>query len=99
MCSTARIVKITVLSIIVFTAIATAQNSDIKSITDRAITAYEKGYYSTAVDEMEKALEIMKSKEGKSLNALMPKALPGWTRGDNSSKPMESTRYCRRTSR
>ena len=31
----------------------------------------------------------MKQRQGKALNSLLPQTLPGWTRGESSSKPMD----------
>lgn len=66
-----------------------AQSGNVKTITDKAVKEYEKKNYSVAVKEMERALSIMKQKQGKTLNSLLPKPLPGWTRGKSSSKPMD----------
>ncbi len=66
-----------------------AQSGNIKTITDKAVKEYEKGNYSAAIKDMERAMDIMKQKQGKELNSLLPKALPGWTKGESSSQPMD----------
>ncbi|NHZ85771.1 MAG: hypothetical protein GWP19_07810 [Planctomycetia bacterium] len=71
------------------TSFLIAQSGNIKTITDKAVQEYENGNYSVAIKDMERALNIMKQKQGKELNSLLPKALPGWTKGKRSSQPMD----------
>ncbi len=66
-----------------------AQSGNIKTITDKAVQEYENGNYSAAIKDMERALDIMKQKQGKELNSLLPKVLPGWTKGKSSFQPMD----------
>jgi len=77
------------LLILVSTSFLIAQGVNIKTITEKAVNEYQKGNYSIAIKEIERALDIMKQKQGKQLNSLLPKVLPGWTRGESSSKPMD----------
>ena len=74
---------------VVSTSILIAQSGNVKSLTENAVKSYEKGDYTTAIREMERALDIMKQRQGKELNSLLPQTLPGWTRGESSSKPMD----------
>ena len=74
---------------LVSTSFLIAQSGNVKTLTDKAVKEYEKKNYSVAVKDMERALDIMKQKQGKELNSLLPKALPGWTKGESSSKPMD----------
>ena len=66
-----------------------AQSGNVKTLTEKAVREYEKGNYSIAIKDIERALDIMKQKQGNQLNSLLPKVLPGWTRGVSSSKPMD----------
>ena len=77
------------LLLLVCTSFLIAQSGNVKTLTDKAVKEYEKKNYSVAVKEMERALDIMKQKQSNLLNALLPKPLPGWTRGESSSKPMD----------
>ncbi len=74
---------------LVSTSFLIAQSGNVKTLTDKAVKEYEKKNYSVAVKDMERALDIMKQKQGKELNSLLPKALLGWTKGESSSKPMD----------
>lgn len=74
--------------LIVF-SILSAQSNDLKSITEQAVGEYEKGQYMDAIKNMQKALDIMKEKQGNAYNKILPQTLPGWTRGEKSSKPMD----------
>ena len=56
-----------------------AQSGNVKTLTDKAVKEYENKNYSVAVKDMERALDIIKQKQGKELNSLLPKPLPGWT--------------------
>lgn len=78
--------------LIIFTSsVIIAQSDNVKSLTDKAVSDYEKGNYSTAVGNMERALDIMKDKQGNEYNKLLPQTLPGWTRGKYSSRPFDPT--------
>lgn len=80
------------LLLLLSTSFIIAQSGTVKTITDKAVKEYEKKNYSVAVKDMERALHIMKQKQGKALNSLLPNPLPGWTRGESSSKPMDPRR-------
>ena len=71
------------------TSILIAQSGNVKSLTDKAMKEYQKGDYSAAIKDLEQALDIMKKKQGKELNSLLPQTLPGWTRGESSTSPMD----------
>ncbi len=75
--------------LIVSTSFLIAQSGNVKTLTDKAVKEYQNGDYSAAIKDLEQALEIMKQKQGKELNSLLPQTLPGWTRGESSSKPMD----------
>ena len=77
------------LLLLVSTSFLIAQSGNVKTLTDKAVKEYEKKNYSAAVKDLERALDIMKQKQGKELNSLLPKPLPGWTIGESSSKPMD----------
>jgi hypothetical protein len=68
-----------------------AQSGNVKSITDKAVSDYEKGKYSTAIEGMERALDIMKDEQGNEYIKLLPQTLPGWTRGERSSRSFDPT--------
>lgn len=71
------------------TSFLIAQSGNVKTITEKAVKEYENGNYSVAIKDIERALDIMKQKQGKELNSLLPKVLPGWTKGQSSSQPMD----------
>lgn len=75
--------------LVISTSILIAQSGSVKILTDKAIKEYQNGDYSAAIKDMERALEIMKQKQGNELNSLLPQTLPGWTRGESSSQPMD----------
>lgn len=77
------------LLLFVSTSFLIAQNGNVKTLTEKAVKEYENKNYSVAVKDMERALDIIKQKQGKELNSLLPKPLPGWTKGESSSKPMD----------
>lgn len=89
MYSSYKNIKNICLLFLVGTSFLIAQSGNVKTLTDKAVKEYEKGKYSAAVKDMERALDIIKQKQGKKLNALFPKALPGWTRGESSSQPLD----------
>jgi len=77
---------------VIGTSILIAQSGNIEAITDKAVKEYKKGDYSAAIKDLEQALDIMKQKQGKELNSLLPQTLPGWTRGESSSQSMDPRR-------
>ena len=77
------------LLLLVSTSFLIAQSETVKTLTDKALKEYDKKNYSIAVKNMERALDIMKQKQSKVLISLLPQPLPGWIRGESSSKPMD----------
>ncbi len=75
--------------LIVTTSFLIAQSGNVKTLTDKAVKKYEDKNYSGAVKDLERVLDIMKQKQSKKLNSLLPQVLPGWTKGESSSKPMD----------
>ena len=75
--------------LVISASILIAQSGTVKTLTDKAIEEYQNGDYSAAISDMEQALDIMKQKQGNELNSLLPQTLPGWTRGESSSQPMD----------
>ena len=78
-----------IILLVISTSILIAQSGTVKALTDKAIKEYQNGDYSAAISDLEHALDIMKQKQGKELNSLLPQTLPGWTRGESSSQPMD----------
>ena len=66
-----------------------AQSGNVRSIAEKAVSNYEDGNYSDAIKNLEQAIDIIKKKQENVYNKLLPQTLPGWTRGESSSKPMD----------
>lgn len=81
--------KIYLVLTFIISSILIAQSGSVKSITNKAVSDYESGNYTSAIENMEKVLDIMKNKQGNTLNKLLPQTLPGWTRGENSSRSFD----------
>jgi len=73
---------ILVLSIFYLSSTVLAQGTSLKSVTDQATKDYQSGNYSSAVDGLKKAIDIVKSKQKKEYSKLLPQTLPGWSRGE-----------------
>jgi len=86
-----KYLKISSIIVLFAVSILIAQSSNVKGITDRALNDYEKGNYSAAVEGMERALDMIKDKQGNEYNKLLPQTLPGWTRGEKSSRSFDPT--------
>lgn len=70
------------LSLLLLSSMVIAQSSSLKSITDKAAKAFQDGNYSTAIDDLKKAIDIVKNKQKKEYQKLLPQTLPGWIRGE-----------------
>ena len=75
-----KLVKL--LSIFLLASIVFAQSTSLRSVTDKAAKDYQDGNYSTAIDELKKAIDIIKNKQKKEYQKLLPQTLPGWSRGE-----------------
>ena len=73
---------IIILSIFHLSSTVFAQNTSLKSVTDQAAKDYQSGNYSSAVDGLKKAIDIVKSKQKNEYSKLLPQTLPGWSRGE-----------------
>ena len=82
-------ITLTIFFILIFSSLLLAQSSNVKSITDRAVRDYQSGNYTSAINGMERALDIMKNKQSNEYQKLLPQILPGWTRGESSSRPVD----------
>lgn len=71
-----------ILSIFFLTSTTLAQSTSLKKVMDQAAKDYQAGNYSSAVDGLEKAIDIVKNKQKNVYSKLLPQTLPGWTRGE-----------------
>lgn len=65
---------------IALTSGAASYADEFEDIVEGALEAYRDGDVKIAKEEIEYALELLKNAEGKSLQAILPEPLDGWTR-------------------
>lgn len=69
------------------------QADDVTETIAEAVKSYEKGEYSTAVEDLNYALELIKQKKSEGLQAYLPKPLEGWSAKDSSSQTAGSAMF------
>ena len=63
-----------------------AQADDVTETVSEAMSAYKKGNYTQAIDDLSYALELIKQKKGEGIKAYLPEALPGWKAGEATTQ-------------
>ncbi len=66
---------------------------DVTDSINEALDAYKSGEYSTAVESLNYATQLINQKKGDNLSSLLPEPLSGWTAKSSKSKAMGAAMF------
>lgn len=78
--------KMSLIPIMLISLGATIQADDVTDTIAEALKSYESGEFSTAVEDLNYALELIKQKKSEGLQNYLPEPLKGWSAKDATSQ-------------
>lgn len=78
--------KLSIVPFLLLSLGVSLQGDDVTDTIGEALKSYESGEYSTAVDDLNYALELIKQKKSEGLQEFLPKPLEGWSAKEATSQ-------------
>jgi len=78
--------KVNVISIVLLVFSSALSADDITNSINEGLQSYKKGEYSSAVESLNYASQLIQQKKGKGLESFLPKPLSGWTAQEAKSQ-------------